>query len=579
MRWIRFYLILLAATLFFSETEAQLFKKKNDKKGEKKEISSDDLLKAEEYFVEGQKHMILEDYTKALGFFQKSLQINDNNPTVYYKIAELLTKNGDLDNAAVYIEKALSLKDDNKYFYLLAAEIYSSQNNFKQTAEIYEKLVQKIPEATEAFFDLANVYIYTNEYAKAIDAYNKIEQKYGLNEQVSIQKQKLHLQLGELDKAVQEAKRLIDNFPGEEKYYVNLAEILISNEKPDQAKPFLEEYIEQYGGSPKIHLMMYEIYRKKDDFQQARYHLNESFSSPELDIEAKLQIIAGYISKLPDPDVENMVQTLAESLIETHPENPDAYAINGDLKINLGKKQEAIDYYRKAIELGETDNFALWQQILGIQMEAGNYDNVVSTADEAMEYFPNQAILYFFSGTANMILENYEDAIEMLEVSKQFSASNKRLLSDIHSQLGDAYHYAEEFDKSNSSYEEALKINPLNYHVLNNYSYFLSLRKENLNDAKKMSERLVEDNPDDPTFLDTHAWVLYNLEEYKEALKYIEKAVKGENTSGTILEHYGDILFKLGKVDEAVIQWEKAKGHEDSSDQIDKKIAHRKIYE
>ena len=83
-----------------------------------------------------------------------------------------------------------------------------------------------------------------------------------------------------------------------------------------------------------------------------------------------------------------------------------------------------------------------------------------------------------------------------------------------------------------------------NDHVLNNYSYFLSLRKEKLDLAKKMSTKLVSRNPENSTFLDTHAWVLYMREEYEEAKVYIEKALEGEDISGTIIEHYGDILFK-----------------------------------
>ena len=107
----------------------------------------------------------------------------------------------------------------------------------------------------------------------------------------------------------------------------------------------------------------------------------------------------------------------------------------------------------------------------------------------------------------------------------------------------------------------------------------MSLRKEKLDLAKKMSGKLVSISPDNSTYLDTYAWVLYMRGEYKEAKVYIEKALEGTDISGTIIEHYGDILFKLGDIDSAVKQWQKAKGMDESSELIDKKIANRKLYE
>ena len=117
--------------------------------------------------------------------------------------------------------------------------------------------------------------------------------------------------------------------------------------------------------------------------------------------------------------------------------------------------------------------------------------------------------------------------------------------------------------------------------MLNNYSYFLSLRKEKLDEAEKMSTKLIQENPDNATYLDTHAWVLYNLGKIEEARKVIEKAIQQkENVSGAIVEHYGDILYKLGKPKEALEEWKKAKQMGgDVTNFIDKKISDGRLYE
>jgi len=89
-----------------------------------------------------------------------------------------------------------------------------------------------------------------------------------------------------------------------------------------------------------------------------------------------------------------------------------------------------------------------------------------------------------------------------------------------------------------------------------------------------MSTRLIEKHPDNATYLDTHAWVLYMLEDYEGAKKYLEKAIQSQsNVSATILEHYGDVLSKLGEKERAIEQWKKARDMGQASDTIDKKIA------
>ena len=85
------------------------------------------LREAEFYFTEGEKFFILEDYAKELVYYQRAADINPDNGTIQYKIAEVLSKSekqDDLIKASVSIEQALRLDSKNKYFYLLAAEIY-----------------------------------------------------------------------------------------------------------------------------------------------------------------------------------------------------------------------------------------------------------------------------------------------------------------------------------------------------------------------------------------------------------------------------------------------------------------------
>ena len=179
------------------------------------------LREAEFYFTEGEKYFILEDYAKALVYYQRALDINPDNGTIHYKIAEVLSKGNkqeDLIKASVSIEQALRLERKNKYFYLLAATIYNSLGRFDKAAEAYESMMKEVEGTEEYLYEVAAVYQYANHPELAIKAYNRAEDVFGVNEVSSIQKLKLYFEDGKIVEGLAEGEKLINAFPAEARY-------------------------------------------------------------------------------------------------------------------------------------------------------------------------------------------------------------------------------------------------------------------------------------------------------------------------------------------------------------------------
>jgi tetratricopeptide (TPR) repeat protein len=577
------FLLFISVILISSlDAFAQKRKKNKNKDSIKSETpviaSKEDKRKAEIYHTEGEKYYILDDYAKAFVLYQKALEYDPSNATAYYKIAQIYLKGNDKEKAIFNVQRAIKLSDTNKYFYLLLADIYTKQSNFEDAAVTYENMIQNCKKADEYLFELAAIYIYQENFDKALEIYNRIEEKFGLNEQVIAQKQKLYLKNSKLDMAIAEGQKLIDANPGESRYVIMLSEILISNNQSEKAVPYLEDLVENYPDNARALLILADYYRKNGEVEKSNIYLNRAFGMPDLEIQPKIQVLAGFIQKLPNDDLDQLATNLGNQIIQAHPDDPRSYEINGDLNMRLGNDEKALTTYQKAVELGAS-NFGTWQNVLQMEVKMEQYDKAISDGEKALELFPNQAGICWFLGTAYLAEKQYESAVEVLERGRKLSNANEELKSYFNAQLGDSYNNLEMHEKSDAAYEAALAYNPANDHVLNNYSYFLSLRKEKLDLAKKMSGKLVSISPDNSTYLDTYAWVLFMRGEYKEAKVYIEKALEGTDISGTIIEHYGDILFKLGDIDLAVKQWQKAKGMDESSELIDKKIANRKLYE
>ena len=114
--------------------------------------------------------------------------------------------------------------------------------------------------------------------------------------------------------------------------------------------------------------------------------------------------------------------------------------------------------------------------------------------------------------------------------------------------IGDTLHEQGEARKAYKTYEQALKLDPEYCPVLNNYAYFLSLEKRKLAKAEKMSRITIEKEPDNPTYLDTYAWILFLRGKAKEAKPYFKHAMLyGGKESAVILMHFSLVLDKLGE--------------------------------
>lgn len=535
------------------------------------------LTQAEYYFAEGMKFYVLENYTKAIDQFQKALEANPDNAGANYAMADAHAKAGNSTQGITFAEKAIKLDDSNKYFYYLLASLYEKEKKYPQAVKVYQDLMKKLPEDSESYFNLANIYLFQEKYEDAIKLYDRIEKTIGINEDVVRQKQQIFLKLNKTDEAIAESKKLIESFPGEIKYTILLAEIYMSNGRSKDAIPLLEKIIQDGAEQAQARLILSDIYRSNGQTEKAEQELLTAFSSPDLEVGTKVQILASYIKVLKDESSKKNALKLADLIIKIHPNEAKAYAIYGHLLESSKEKERARNMYFTSLQL-DNSVFETWHQLISLDYELHQVDSLLKHSEQALELFPNQGIFWFFNGYGFLMKKEYEKAVLSLEESKKLSGSNKQLLNDIELLLGDSYNGMGDFIRSDASYETVLATDPDNATVLNNYSYNLSLRKEKLDRAKQMAAKLIEKHPDNPTYLDTYAWILYMLEDYQQARKHLEKAA-AKATNGTILEHYGDVLYKLGDTELALQQWMKAKQLGESSDLIDKKIAQKKLYE
>lgn len=580
---VRRVLILLLALSLSLNSLAQR-RNKNPKEKDPEQVK----IEVEYLFIEAEKLYLLKNYSQATELLNKCLSLQPDNDVFYFKKAEISGETEQFDQAAKYIEKALELNGTNKYYYLLAVDIYSNLGDLKAVANTYESLITTVPGTSNYLFNLAATYIYLKDLDNALQTYSRAQEKFGLNEEIAFQKQKIYLQQNNLEEAIGVGKELIATFPSNPRYVLTTAEILSSNNRLDESATLINDLLKRDPEVSAARLQLADVYWKQDNYAGFSNELTIAFNDVELSINAKINIVMKYMVYLPNVNLNDLIPSLVTILTEVHPDDRNAYLIAGDvyssyIEKNLVAEDEknklrqlAVNNYGRFVSI-DPSNFAVWQNLLNYELQLDAQDSLAMHAEQALELFPNQAWLYLINGVAKHNKKDLKNATQLLEMGAKRATGNRGLLLVIYGYLGDIYNEMKDYQNSDRAYEKVLEIDPQNYTVLNNYSYYLSLRGERLEEAKKMCVTLIQNNSGNTTYLDTYAWVLYTMGDYLEAKRQFEKIMAIGVTEGVYYDHFGDTLYQLGEIEEAVKQWKKARELDSSIENIDEKISQGKI--
>lgn len=570
---------ILLLFLAFTLCTAPSFSQKKLSRKERKALEN--KSKGTRYFIEGEKNLVLNEFEKAYFYLQKALEFSPEEPAIHYKIAEVLIKANQSQNALPYAQEAVKLDSENKYYALLLAEIYNNLKQPLKAAEILEMLTADGESNQQYNLDLASIYLTANKLDNALIVLDKAEDYYGILEPITLQKQRIYLQNNKLDMAIMEGEKLIEARPGNPQYVINLVEILYNNNQVKEAMDLVSREIRKYPNQPELQMAAYSLLKDKGEKDAAMVYLFQGFTSPDLDPLVKARAYEGILREIKSAERESLLDSLENLMLHNTAANAEIYRALGNRRIQDGKQAEGFDYFKKSLDLNPKNAALLEQYILGSFGEDADLQEVEKYSIIGVEEFPTNAEFWFYDGIVKTSLSKDEEAVAALQKAIEINANrNKQLDQVAFGALGSSLYNIGKKEEAFSYFEKALALKPNDEQVLNNYAYFLSLEKKDLQKAKEMSGQVVKRFPDNGTFLDTHAWVLFQLEDYEAAKDFMERALKLEETpSGVMLEHYGDILYHLGQRTEAINYWKKAEGSPEASEQLSRKIKEGKYHE
>jgi len=574
-------ILLLIAILWPGVGFSQKREKKKKSKSESTTEIPNNTADVTNIFIDATQARLLGDTTKAIALYESCIGKNPKHSASMYELAQLYFEKYDFTAAARYGEQAAELEPENKWYKLLLVEIYGKAGKRKELLEICLKLVKQDPGSVDYLYELSNAYLMNNDGNNAIKTYDKIEEIIGVTEDISLQKQRIYLIQKKTDQAAAEIERLSKEFPDQETRYLSmLAEMYMQEGKSDEAAVYYQKILTNDPENPYIHITLSDYYRQKGDKKRSFDELKLGFSNPALDIDTKIRVLLSFftVNEMYNENKADVFE-LAQILVKTHPDDPKSHSMYGDFLLDDQKYSEARDEFRKVIAV-DSSKYAVWESLLNAEIQLADYVALMDESSRAIELFPLLPVPYLFKGVALLEKSRFEEAIASFNTGLKLVSGNNILQIQFYTYLGDTYYRVKNYSLSDENYEKALKLNPENSYVLNNYAYYLSLRGEKLEKAETMSAKAVKLDPGNAANMDTYGWVLYKLGRYSEAAEWVEKAIAATPAADAdLLEHLGDIYFKMGNTDKAVIYWQNAKKAGKGSEFLEKKVNERKLYE
>ncbi len=531
-------------------------------------------------FAEANRYNASGNTDLAISMYTDCLKVSPNSAVVNYQLASIYYFKKDIIVATQYAEKAVSLNPENKWYLLLAANIYFEQSNFEKAELIFKKLIDNEPSNFDYYINLADVYVSSKKFKEAIKVYNIVENKFGLTDVIALQKSKIYIADNKKADALKELEKLAQVNNNDITYLRYIADFYVQNREINKAIEMYNNILLISSDDGLSNFGLAECYRIKGNIKTSLTYLKKAFVSIDIDSDTKIRLVINLMQfNDSTTNISADIDDLIVILKDLYKDNIDVKILFADYLIKSKQLEQARNELRGVVKIRK-DKYMIWEQLILLEYEFSEWEFMFTESTEALEYFPNQSFLYFFNGFSAFQLSNYNQAVKSLAFGINLITKDDPMRVEYNTFLAESYHKLGYKDKAYKIFDDLLIDDSNNIMVLNNYAYYLSEDNTDLDKAEKMSKITITKEPENSTYLDTYAWILFKQKNYSQALIYIEKAVKNiDDISDVVIEHYGDILYFNQDIENAVIQWKRAKELGNGSGKLDQKIESKSFIE
>lgn len=571
-----------------------------------------DKAKARYYYVEGSVALAEGRPSEAYELIKKAAQTDPGNSEASYTYALMrMTLRNDTLTSPAEVGRSIALMKDyvDKYpgeteeamnYSFLVARTGDIDEAIR-VAERSDTLAGSLP---AILLQLAQYYAAKQDYDRAISTLERYERIEGNDPDIALRKFSLMYMEGDTARLISESDRLVRENPLSTEYLLIRGNAMEAIEMPDSA---LASYLRAEAIDPddgRVKLTLANYYLERGDSAAYDRKSREAILSENIMLEEKLDMMTRYMQNIISDTTADSRRgaRLFDGLLRQYPHEPKVLDLGAQYSATIGDYARARELMAYATDL-EPENPDYWTRLAHFNFADDRYSEAVTVCEKAMEKLPEtpRGLLLVYA-TASSLSEDYDkardayqkllemelpgasltdDAQTMLQKAGRLSYESLMKVADIFQMVGDGSFKSGDLERSTREYDVVLALNPESIVALNNYAYYLAIGGGDLEKAERLSRKAVGEQPENPTYLDTLAWILYLKGEYADALLLQEKAMENitpdAESSGEYWDHLGDIQYVCGQKDKALESWKKALELDKGNKEIERKIKEKRV--
>jgi len=519
-------------------------------------VTDENHAKFQQYFFEGEKAKMAGNFEIAINYFNTALKYEQVS-AAHYEISKLSSQLPKFEKLGrEHIRMAVEMEPTNSWYLkdLAYYEVYSG--NIKEGIKNFDLAVKYS----------ANPVPVLNEYLNVIGSYDMNQASMVLAQLAAIQGEdediaRKRFELLSLQGKFKEAGRVLEDFEKKNKvedtFYFHLLEFYREMKLNAEASLWLARMKQTIPNNGK--LLLEESGELANIGNDAKSYelLKKSIQSGDLGWYDAIDVLKKYEERAEQD--EKFKKPLWEIFDLTFNQFKSEYQCLVQLSFVANHQDNFIrqeEMLVLAVALYKSD-VMLWQFLLENQKQLRKWNELVKVGNEALELFPTDAEIYYYTGLGYLKLQDYPKSLELLTTGRDLVIEDPELLSQFYSSLGSVYFKTNKWTECENSFEQALIQNPDNATALNNYAYYLGLKKVQLDKALGIVQYAVSMQPNNAIYLDTFGFILFQKKQYQAAVTQLEIAVQLNATDQEIWEHLGDSYFMLGNETKAMECWNK----------------------
>ena len=543
-------------------------------------LSAEQQRKYDYFFLEAMRMKGKNEYDAAFGLLQHCLDINPTASSALYEISQYYMFLRQVPQGQVALEQAVAFAPDNYWYSQGLVSLYQQQNELDKAAALLEKMVTRFPSKQDPLFSLLDIYSRQEKYNDVISTLNRLEKRLGKNEQLSMEKFRIYLQMKDDKKAFQEIESLVQEYPMDMRYQVILGDVYLQNGKKQEAYDAYQKVLAVEPDNPMALFSMASYYEQTGQKELYQQQLDTLLLNKKVTSDTKISVMRQVIAENEQSSAKDSTQVIAlfDRMMKQDMDDPQIPMLYSQYLLSKNMEQEAVPVLEQVVDLDPT-NKAARLMLVSAAVKKEDYKQIIKVCEPGIEATPDALELYYYLAIAYHQAEQGDSVLSVCNRALEHITpdTRKEVISDFYSIMGDIYHTKKQMTEAYAAYDSALVYNPSNIGALNNYAYYLSVERRDLDKAEEMSYKTVKAEPNNSTYLDTYAWILFEKGNYAEARIYIDNAMKNDGEkSDVIVEHCGDIYFMTGDVEGALKYWKKALEMGSESKTLKQKIEKKK---